>query len=177
MTLIICSCYYEQDKTVNFGMSNDDNKKGRYSFLPTIGQIAVKLAISDPGDELQRYIVHLKSRGYKVLCSHVGSMQMEKIIASIETAARREEIISDVYRDEHALYHSILDALAGVCRGQLALDKVLRTVGLKYSVVVGPKNPDGEKDDCWLVVVLYGTIGAPIKGFEHEVIGLGTYHI
>ncbi|MCJ7806800.1 MAG: transcriptional regulator, partial [Clostridia bacterium] len=29
----------------------------------------------------------------------------------------------------------------------------------------------------WLAVVLYGTIGAPIKGYEHETIGLGLNHL
>jgi hut operon positive regulatory protein len=145
--------------------------------METIGQIAIKLVITEPGEEQQQYLQKIRGYGYKAICSQVGSMQMEKVIASIETASRREGIISDTYRDEHALYHSILDALAGVCRGQLALDNVLRTVGIKYSVIIGPKASDHSRDDYWLVVAIYGTIGAPIKGFEHEAIGLGTYHI
>jgi hut operon positive regulator len=29
----------------------------------------------------------------------------------------------------------------------------------------------------WVTVCMYGTIGPPIKGFEHETIGLGINHI
>ena len=55
--------------------------------------------------------------GYKLFKGRVGSMDGEKIFAAVETAAKRREIIVNLYREEHALYHSILDAFHGVCRG------------------------------------------------------------
>ena len=145
--------------------------------MTTLGSIAIGIAIADTRDEASDLITAAKKKGYKAIRSQVGSMSMDKVIASIETAARREGIISDNYHQEHALYHAIIDALLGVCRGQLELGNILRTVGLSYSVVCGPITCDCMKEENWIMVVLYGTIGAPIKGFEHEAIGLGTYHI
>ncbi|MCP3739724.1 hut operon transcriptional regulator HutP [Rossellomorea sp. BNER] len=107
----------------------------------------------------------------------VGSMDTQKIVSSIETAAKRSGIVDEkLYRDMHALYHAIMEAITGVTRGQTQLGEILRTVGLRFSVVRGTpyKNPDeGE----WVAVALYGTIGAPIKGLEHETIGLGINHM
>ena len=34
-----------------------------------------------------------------------------------------------------------------------------------------------QKEGEWVAVALYGTIGAPVKGSEHEAIGLGINHI
>ena len=34
-----------------------------------------------------------------------------------------------------------------------------------------------KKEGEWVAVALYGTIGAPVKGSEHEAIGLGINHI
>lgn len=51
-----------------------------------------------------------------------------------------------------------------------------RTVGLRFAVVRG--QPYKEKmEGEWLAVAFYGTIGAPIKGLEHETMGLGINHI
>jgi len=145
--------------------------------LSTLGSIAIKIAIADAGEEAEKLIREARRLGYKAIRSQVGSMSMDKVIAAIETASRREGIISDTYHQEHALYHAIIDALLGVCRGQLELGNIVRTVGLSYSVVCGPIRCDCNREENWIMVVLYGTIGAPIKGFEHEAIGLGTYHI
>lgn len=48
---------------------------------------------------------------------------------------------------------------------------------MKFAVVVGPKAEDQAGEGQWLAVALYGSIGAPRKGFEHEVIGLGINHL
>ncbi|GAA3323928.1 hypothetical protein GCM10020331_049760 [Ectobacillus funiculus] len=85
-------------------------------------------------------------------------------------------IETDVYRETHALYHAIMEALYGVTRGQVQLGDVLRTVGLRFAIVRG--NPyDRKQEGDWLAVALYGTIGAPVRGSEHEAIGLGINHI
>jgi len=114
---------------------------------------------------------------FKVVLGKVGSMNVEKVVAAIETAARREGLLCGQYRDEHALYHAVLEALYGVCRGQLELGTILRTVGLNFAIVKGPRWENEEKDGQWIAVALYGTIGAPVKGMEHEVIGLGVNHL
>ena len=89
--------------------------------LTTIGRIAVAIALEENKAKSEKTIKEAKRLGYRVLAGHVGSMQMEKVIASIETGARREGLISDVYREEHSLYHAIIEALEGICRGQLNL--------------------------------------------------------
>lgn len=107
----------------------------------------------------------------------IGAMSLPKVIAAIETAVKREALIDEtLYRETHALYHAILEALQGVTRGNLAVGEVMRTVGLRFAVVRGKLFSDPEEGE-WLTVALYGTIGAPIRGEEHEVIGLGINHI
>ncbi|WHY73350.1 hut operon transcriptional regulator HutP [Fictibacillus enclensis] len=107
----------------------------------------------------------------------VGSMESNKIVAAIETAAKKNEVINgSVYRETHALYHAIMEALHGVTRGQVQLGTVLRTVGLRFTVVRGQPYEQPEEGE-WIAVALYGTIGAPVKGLEHEAIGLGINHI
>jgi hut operon positive regulator len=144
--------------------------------MKTLGQVALQIVLADE-DALQDLVREASGKGYLAIKGRVGSMSMEKVIAAVETAAKRQGIISGNYRDEHALYHAVLEALSGVCRGQLALGDILRTVGLSFSIVKGPKMPGNTEDGLWIAVVLYGTIGAPIKGFEHEVIGLGINHL
>lgn len=114
---------------------------------------------------------------WKFSVGKVGSMDSQKIVAAVETAAKRNGIIKqDIYRESHALYHAIIEALEGVTRGQILLGTVLRTVGLRFSVVRG--NPyDNAEEGEWVAVALYGTIGAPVKGLEHETVGLGICHI
>lgn len=139
-----------------------------------IGQVAILAAM---GYLPEREKPTLTGQGYSICTGRVGTMNAEKVIAAIETAAKREGIISDLYRDEHSLYHAALEALAGISRGQLALGSVLRTVGLSFAVVRGYKNALDTTEGIWLAVALYGTIGAPVKGFEHETIGLGINHL
>ncbi len=145
--------------------------------MGSLGKTAIMYALSD--GELEESIkADAEKNGYKMIKGKVGSMSTEKIFAAVETAAQREGLIrKDYYRDTHALYHAILDAFIGICRGQLGLGNMLRTVGLIFTVVRGPRNAGEHEDGEWLAVVLYGTIGAPIKGYEHETIGLGLNHL
>lgn len=143
----------------------------------TIGKTAVLLAVSGAGEEEQRVMRIAEKADYKFFKGRVGSMDPEKIFAAVETAAKRRDMIGDQYREEHALYHSIHDAFQGVCRGEVALGSVLRTAGLIFSIVRGPRFARDYSDGEWLAVALYGTIGAPIKGFEHEAVGLGINHV
>ncbi|MFG6150074.1 hut operon transcriptional regulator HutP [Halobacillus sp. B23F22_1] len=139
-----------------------------------IGKLAMLVA-SLTLDELEPFTEQLKDVDY---CSgKSGSMNMQKVISAVETSAKRNHIISDeLYRETHALYHAILEALEGVMRGQMAAGEMMRTVGLSFAVVRGSpyeKFDEGE----WLAVAFYGTIGAPVKGLEHETFGLGINHI
>lgn len=145
--------------------------------METIGKIALMYALADEQAEKQ-VAKEASAKGYTLLKGRVGSMSSEKIFAAVETAATRENIIcKDHYRNNHALYHATLDAYTGICRGHLGLGNMLRTVGLIFSVVRGPRSVDQLEDGDWVAVVLYGTIGAPIKGYEHETIGLGINHL
>ncbi len=143
-----------------------------------IGKSALLLVLGDdsPQDGAESGYMPMH-RTWTFCRGHVGSMDSRKIVAAVETAARRTGVIQeDVYRESHALYHAIIEALEGVTRGQLQLGDVLRTVGLRFSVVRGNpyENPD---EGDWIAVALYGTIGAPVKGSEHEAVGLGINHI
>ena len=142
-----------------------------------IGKTALMLTLADESLEADIRQRAEKS-GYRFLKGRVGSMSTEKIFAAVETAAQREGLISkDHYRDTHALYHATLDAVVGICRGQFGLGNMLRTVGLTFTVMRGPRTTAQLEDGEWLAVVLYGTIGAPIKGYEHETVGLGLNHL
>ncbi len=145
--------------------------------MEAIGKTAILYALADPGSE-EEIRTKAQQKGYTLIKGKVGSMNTEKIFAAVETAAQREGLIrKDYYRDTHALYHATLDAFVGICRGQLGLGNMLRTVGLIFTVVRGPRTTEQVEDGEWLAVVLYGMIGAPIKGYEHETIGLGLNHL
>jgi hut operon positive regulatory protein len=141
-----------------------------------IGKNALLLVLSEeePGSDMNFQMDGLK---WKFSVGKVGSMDSQKIVAAIEAAAKKNNIIQpDVYRESHALYHAIIEALEGITRGQMQIGTVLRTVGLRFSVLRG--NPyDSLDEGDWIAVALYGTIGAPVKGLEHETVGLGINHI
>lgn len=145
-----------------------------------LGKIAVLLALAE-GDEEQCVMELIKKRGYSFLKGHVGTMDPKKIFSSIEIGAIKEGIIQNYYHEEHALYHAILEALNGYCRGQIGLESILRSTGLTYSIVRGKLQYDESKmkSDAkpWIAICLYGKIGSPRKGFEHDAIGLGVNSI
>jgi len=140
--------------------------------LLSIGKIASLLVLSsdEEAEELTKKAVR---SGYRVYRGSVGSMDSAKIFAAVDTAAKKEGLIRAFYREEHSIYHSILEAYTAICRGQAGLGTVLRTAGLAFSIVKGPRVQGDQNDGDWVAVVLYGTMGAPIKGYEHEVIGMG----
>lgn len=136
----------------------------------TIGRVALLAVLADDPQPILA-----GAKGYRSVAGRVGTMEIEKVIAAVETAASREGLISAEYAEEHALYHAIIEALHGVGRGQLALGTLLRTVGLRFAAVRGPRLPGDQT--IWIAVALYGTIGQPVKGNEHEVVGLGIVHL
>lgn len=142
----------------------------------TIGKLALYLVLASETDEVNLKEV-ASSLGYRVVSGHVGSMDMQKIIAAVETAVRREDLVSKLYPEDHALYHAILDALHGVVRGQVALGSIMRTAGLRFCVLRGKKSQAEDAGGEWLAVAFYGRIGGPIRGNEHECIGLGINHL
>lgn len=141
----------------------------------SLGKTALLIAMAE-GNETGDYVSAAQKKGFEVVTGKVGSMDVQKIIAAVETAAKREGLIDERYRSQHALYHAILDALQGLGRGPLQLGNVLRTVGLRFAVVKGPRTLE-DLGDLWIAVSMYGMIGAPIKGHEHEVCGLGINHL
>lgn len=138
----------------------------------SLGKLATLLVLLS-GEEEKSVSKLGQELGYKLYKGRVGSMDSAKIFAAVETASKKEGIIKANYREEHANYHSILEAYNGICRGEIGLGNVLRSVGLVFSIVRGPRIPGDHLDGDWLAVALYGTMGAPIKGYEHEVLGLG----
>lgn len=139
-----------------------------------IGKIALLFALSDDIDELK---AHYENKNYIIYKGQAGSMDAKKIVAAIETAASREDLIRENYHEEHALYHAIIEALSGYCRGQVMLGEVLRSAGLTFTIVRGTLIEDDPASGNWIAVVLYGNIGSPRKGFEHEAIGMGIQPI
>ncbi len=146
---------------------------GQNAYNDTIGKVALRILLD--GDSWQPS--NTCRRHFSFVTGHVGSMNVEKIIAAIETASRREGVVSKEYPEDHALWHAIFEALHGVGRGQLALGTILRTAGLRFSVVRGPRFVGDPTQGQWLAVALYGQIGGPIKGNEHECVGLGISHL
>lgn len=138
----------------------------------SIGKTALLLCISSESEEEMIRKTSILN-GYKVVKGRVGSMDSAKIFAAVETAAKKECLINASYRDEHSLYHTVLEAYSGICRGQVGLGNILRTAGLTFSIVRGPRILGDSSDGEWLAVALYGSMGAPVRGNEHEVMGMG----
>ncbi|MEC1752313.1 hut operon transcriptional regulator HutP [Bacillus mojavensis] len=140
-----------------------------------IGRLSVLLLLNETEERTQ--VEELERDGWKVCLGKVGSMDAHKVVAAIETASKKSGVIqSEGYRESHALYHATMEALHGVTRGEMLLGSLLRTVGLRFAVLRG--NPyESEAEGDWIAVSLYGTIGAPIKGLEHETFGVGINHI
>ncbi|CAI6325960.1 hut operon transcriptional regulator HutP [Bacillus subtilis] len=140
-----------------------------------IGRLSVLLLLNEAKESTQ--VEELERDGWKVCLGKVGSMDAHKVVAAIETASKKSGVIqSEGYRESHALYHATMEALHGVTRGEMLLGSLLRTVGLRFAVLRG--NPyESEAEGDWIAVSLYGTIGAPIKGLEHETFGVGINHI
>lgn len=141
-----------------------------------IGKTALLLVLADTEPDTDQSSA-FDELHWQYCLGKVGSMEAHKVVAAVETAAKKNGIINqDIYRESHALYHAILEGIEGVTRGQIQLGSVLRTVGLRFSIVRG--NPyDSIEEGEWIAVAFYGTIGAPVKGLEHEVVGLGINHL
>ena len=140
--------------------------------MAKIGRLTILLLISSEEKE-KELLKKTSGLGYKICIGKAGTMESSKIIAAIETAAKREGIFhADDYRGEHALYHTALNALKGFCRGEIGIGNFLRTTGVKFVVLKGPLDTIRSDLGEWVSVGIYGMIGAPIKGFEHEAIGL-----
>lgn len=139
-----------------------------------IGKITLLLTLADDYKDMKDKYENL---GYTVYKGNIGSMDSKKIVSAIETAACREDIIRENYHEEHALYHAIVEALSGYCRGQVVLGELQRTAGITYTIVRGNLITNDKSSGEWISVVLYGQIGSPRKGFEHEAIGMGIQSI
>jgi len=140
-----------------------------------IGKLALTLAITDGNEEKLRE--RYEKLGYRLLKGQIGTMEAGRIFAAVETAVTRQKLIGENYHEEHALYHAITEAFNGYCRGPVALDNVLRTTGMVFMVIFANQVSGDSDNGEWIAVVLYGHIGSPRRGFEHEAIGLGIQSI
>ena len=145
--------------------------------MAKIGHLTISLLISSEEEE-KELLKKISTLGYKVCQGKAGTMDSKELIAAIETTAKREGIYqTGCYREEHALYHTALNALRGFCRGEIGIGNFLRTIGVKFVVLRGPIDTTRSDLGEWVSVGIYGMIGAPIKGFEHEAIGLEIKNI
>ncbi|CAA7600221.1 Hut operon regulatory protein HutP [Acididesulfobacillus acetoxydans] len=144
----------------------------------SLSKLALLLPLLQGHDWQKTVEEQLAGGGYRYTLGRVGAMDLMKVVAAVETAAKRNRLIDEEqYREVHALYHAIIEAIQGVGRGTMQFGEILRTVGLTFAVVRGPMFPQGAEPGDWIAVCLYGTIGAPRKGFEHEVLGFGINHV
>lgn len=137
-----------------------------------IGKIALQFALAEDIQEIE-IIKQFEDHSYLLYKGKAGSMESKTIFAAVETAAMRQDLIRENYREEHALYHATMEAFSGFCRGQVDLGDVLRSTGLVFVIVRGNLVLGDRSSGDWLAVVLYGQIGSPRQGFEHEAIGMG----
>ena len=142
--------------------------------MAKIGRLTILLLVSSKENE-KILLKKINTLGYKTCIGKAGTMDSKTLLAAIETTAKREGIfLSGNFRDEHVLYHTSLNALKGLCRGEIGIGNFLRTVGVKFVILRGPLDTERNNELLgeWISVGIYGMIGAPIKGFEHEAIGL-----
>jgi hut operon positive regulator len=114
---------------------------------------------------------------YRVGLGRVGTMETQSIYAAVLACAERSTVLDPGLNDVHALYHATRDALDGVLRDSGGLGPTLRTVALLFTIVRGPRIPglDGERD--WIAVAMFGSVGAPRSGWEHDAVGLGISNL
>lgn len=143
-----------------------------------IGKLAILLAVLQEHEWKKVVEQELHTRDFRYTLGRIGAMDMIKVIAAIETAAKNNNIIdSNSYREVHSLYHAIIETIQSIGRGVVQFGDILRTVGLTFAIVRGKMTGSVEHEGEWIAVCAYGTIGAPKKGFEHEAIGFGFNHI
>ncbi|MNC23287.1 Hut operon positive regulatory protein [compost metagenome] len=143
-----------------------------------IGKLAILLAVLQEHEWKKVVEQELDSRDFRYTIGRVGAMDMIKVVAAIETAAKNNHIIDgNSYREVHSLYHAIIETMQSIGRGIVQFGDILRTVGLTFAIVRGKRSGAAQMEGEWIAVCAYGTIGAPKKGFEHEAIGFGFNHI
>jgi len=148
-----------------------------FLIVEKIGRLTISLLISSKEEE-KELLKKASGLGYKICMGKAGTMESRELIAAIETTAKREGIFkAGCYREEHAVYHAALNALRGFCRGEIGIGNFLRTIGVKFVVLRGPIDTTRIDLGEWVSVGIYGMVGAPIKGFEHEAIGLEINNI
>lgn len=157
-------------------MVNQVNQPNQFNDF-SMGKLTSLLALLQNSESVKEIEQELISRGYQYTVGKVGAMDLSKVVSAIETSAKSKGIVNaNSYREVHALYHAILEAIQGVGRGTVQFGDILRTVGLTFSIVRGNIDFSGYGGE-WISVCVYGTIGAPKKGFEHDALGFGFNHI
>lgn len=68
------------------------------AWTDTLGRIALLSLLADPPQAVIK-----AAAGYQVILGQVGTMDVQRIIAAVETAARREHLIGSEYAEEHTL--------------------------------------------------------------------------
>ena len=99
--------------------------------------MSILLLISSEEEE-KELLKKVSNLGYKICVGKAGTMDSKELIAVIETTAKKEGIFpAGCYREEHAVYHTALSALKGLCRGEIGIGNFLRTLEIKFVVLRG----------------------------------------
>lgn len=107
------------------------------SSLP-IGKLSILLAVLQGHSWKEEIEQQLTDQGYRYTIGRVGAMDITKVVVAMETAAKNNHIIdSQSYREVHAMYHAIIEAIQGLGRGVFQFGDILRTVGLTFAIVRG----------------------------------------
>ena len=131
-----------------------------------IGKLAILLTLLQNHDWRTEVEKQLTEQGYVYTVGRVGAMDLSKVIVAIETAAKNNRIIdSTSYREVHAIYHAIIEAIQSLGRGVTQFGDIVRTVGLTFTIVRGKLEGTVVHEGEWIAVCVYGTVGAPKKGF------------
>ncbi len=140
---------------------------------PGIGRVALEVLLAAVAGRAPADV----PPAYRSATGRVGGMELDRVLGAVTTCAERAGLVGAAYREVHALYHATEEALRGVLRDRGGLREMLRTLGVTFAVVRGPRFVGSGEADEWLAVAMFGTAGAPRRGWEHEVVGLGINHI
>lgn len=114
---------------------------------------------------------------YRAAIGRVGTMHTQDVYAAVLTVAERAKLLDPGLNDAHALYHATHDALLGILRDPPGLGPTFRTTALVYAILRGPRLLDLRDERDWIAVAMFGSIGAPRPGWQHDAVGLGVYNL
>ena len=142
----------------------------------TMGKLTSLLVLlhnNEAGEVIKK---QLKKENYKYTVGNVQSIDLHKIIATIEASAKINGIIDPTsFRQRNTLNHTILEAVQGVSRGAIQVGDLFNKINLTFSIVKG-KNEKLENGSDWIGVCIYGQSISSENTIVEETLGLGFNH-